>query len=63
MRKKIVVTGSSGFIGKNLCVKLSELGYEVLGIDLTKTGDNRCKEIEMDFLSNEINKFLDENSM
>ena len=63
MRKKIVVTGSSGFIGKNLCVKLSELGYEVLGIDLTKTGDNRFKEIEMDFFRNEKNKFLDENSI
>ncbi len=63
MREKIVVTGSAGFIGKNLCVKLSEIGFEVLGVDLTKTGDDRFKEIEMNFFSNEINRFLDENSI
>jgi len=29
---KILVTGSSGFIGKSLTRKLSELGYEVIGL-------------------------------
>ena len=30
---KIIVTGSSGFIGMNLCIKLLELRHEVVGID------------------------------
>jgi nucleoside-diphosphate-sugar epimerase len=44
-------------------VKLAEIGFEVLGVDLTKTGDSRFKEIEMDFFSDEINRYLDENSI
>ena len=30
---KIVVTGSAGFIGSTLAIKLLELGFDVLGID------------------------------
>ena len=30
---KILVTGSNGFIGKNLCLFLKERQYEVLGFD------------------------------
>jgi nucleoside-diphosphate-sugar epimerase len=36
--KKILVTGSEGFIGKALVKKLSELGYSTLGFD-TANGD------------------------
>lgn len=36
---KILVTGANGFIGKNLCVKLSELGY----IDVVKIGRDTPK--------------------
>lgn len=31
--KKILVTGSSGYIGQNLCLYLSKLGYHVTGLD------------------------------
>lgn len=31
--RKVLVTGSTGFIGKRLCSHMAELGYEVLGID------------------------------
>ncbi|WP_039860627.1 NAD-dependent epimerase/dehydratase family protein [Photobacterium sp. SKA34] len=35
---KILVTGANGFIGKNLCLKLSELGYQdVIKIDRTNS--------------------------
>ena len=30
---KILVTGSAGFIGSALCLKLLELNYSVVGID------------------------------
>ena len=33
MNKRIIVTGSSGFIGMHLCLSLLNDGYEVLGID------------------------------
>lgn len=33
MMKKIIVTGSEGFIGKALCRELSKRGVEVIGID------------------------------
>ena len=32
-KKKIIVTGSAGFIGYSLCMKLLERGDELLGID------------------------------
>ena len=37
MSQKILVTGSSGFIGFHLCKKLLNYGYEVLGIDNMNT--------------------------
>jgi len=37
----ILVTGAAGFIGSNLCWKLTELGYDVVGIDAFKIGSNR----------------------
>ena len=32
----ILVTGSNGFIGKHLCLKLNRLGYNVFSYDLDK---------------------------
>ena len=31
---EIVVTGSSGFIGLNLCQRLADAGYDVYGVDI-----------------------------
>lgn len=33
MKRKILVTGTAGFIGFHLCKALLELGYEVIGLD------------------------------
>ena len=37
--KKVLVTGSSGFIGRHLIIKLKELGYYVIGLDLVNIDD------------------------
>ena len=39
--KRILVTGSSGFIGNELCQQYSDLGYKFIGIDLVKNSRNR----------------------
>jgi nucleoside-diphosphate-sugar epimerase len=37
--KKILVTGSDGFIGKHLCLALNQLGHTVYAVDRTLGGD------------------------
>lgn len=37
--KKVLVTGSSGFIGRHLIIKLKQLGYYVIGLDLVNIDD------------------------
>ena len=37
--KKILVTGHRGFIGQNLSTRLTQLGYEVEGWELSDIGD------------------------
>ncbi len=33
-KKRVLVTGSTGFIGTSLCAHLSDLGYHVVGLDI-----------------------------
>ena len=33
MNNKVLITGTAGFIGFHVAIKLAELGYEVWGID------------------------------
>jgi len=40
--KKVLVTGSSGYIGQHLCLYLSKLGYEVIGLDRRDIGGVGC---------------------
>ncbi|WP_318514002.1 UDP-2-acetamido-2,6-beta-L-arabino-hexul-4-ose reductase [Photobacterium leiognathi] len=49
---KILVTGSNGFIGKNLCLKLEELGYsDVVKFDRNNTEDELKTSLkEVDFI-------------
>ena len=34
-KQKILVTGAAGFIGSYLVKALAELGYEIVGLDIT----------------------------
>lgn len=38
LNKKILVTGSSGYIGKHLCLYLAKCGYHVTGLDMVGDG-------------------------
>jgi UDP-glucuronate 4-epimerase len=60
---KIVVTGTAGFIGSTLAIKLLELGFDVLGIDNHNDYyEVKLKEDRVERLSkykNYIHKILD----
>ena len=50
--KKIIVTGSAGFIGFSLCIKLLERGEYVVGIDNhNKYYDPQLKEARFEELT------------
>ena len=42
--KKIIVTGSAGFIGSFVCLKLLERGNDVIGIDNNLKKINNLKK-------------------
>ena len=54
---KALVTGSSGFIGSNLCKRLLENGYEVLGID---PNENSIQDENFQFFSGRFTDLLDD---
>ncbi len=61
--KKILVTGSAGFIGSHLCESLIERGYKVIGIDNMSNGkENNLKKIvknnNFEFYKYDINNEL-----
>lgn len=57
------MTGSSGFIGQKLTLKLLDLGHDVTGIDLVKTTEARFREIEIDFSNEKIEHYLNEDTV
>ena len=56
--KKILVTGVAGFLGSHLAEKLSELNYEVVGVDDMSGGykDNVTKNVKFLVYSLTFNK-------
>ena len=57
--EKILVTGSSGFIGMHICKKLLNQGHTVLGIDNMNTYyDVKLKISRLDVLRSSKNFFL-----
>ena len=57
--KKVLVTGSAGFIGFHLCRLLIVEGFEVFGLDaMTDYYDVRLKQERHRLLSTGTNRFL-----
>ena len=57
MKKKVLITGSKGFIGKNLTPYLESLNYEVYGIDLNCIENDRQFKIDINDYD-ELNKIF-----
>lgn len=57
MKDKVLITGSNGFIGKNLLSYLQSLNYDVYGLDLNCTDNNRQFEIDINDYD-ELNKIF-----
>ena len=45
--KKILITGTSGFIASYLYTRFSEDGFEILGLDKKKPNDSRVENFEV----------------
>ena len=57
MNKKILITGSAGFIGFHLCKKLISNGFQVIGIDnINDYYDIGLKKKRLDILTQSSNK-------
>jgi nucleoside-diphosphate-sugar epimerase len=62
--KRILVTGAAGLIGHNLCKKLLNDGYDVIGLDNFITGEKKniaplLKNSRFKFIKHDINKNLE----
>ena len=59
---KILITGAAGFIGSHLCLKLLELGHQIIGVDnLNNYYDIKLKQDRLklikDYAKNNGKKF------
>ncbi|MBT4824930.1 NAD(P)-dependent oxidoreductase [Candidatus Woesearchaeota archaeon] len=55
--KRVLVTGASGFIGSNLCLKLKDMGVEVITLSRTKNKeleDKKIKQYEGEITNQEL---------
>ena len=46
--KTLVLTGSSGFVGEKLAAAAIKQGFDVIGIDIKKSENLQCKQLELD---------------
>lgn len=53
---KILITGGSGLVGKHLCIKLQEKGYEVAILSRSKNELSKIPTYTWDVDKNEIDK-------
>jgi nucleoside-diphosphate-sugar epimerase len=62
MKKKIVVSGSSGFVGSKLVNKLIESGHEVIGIDKVENPATNLETHIIDLKDPSLNELIPNNS-
>jgi nucleoside-diphosphate-sugar epimerase len=54
LKQTLVITGSSGFVGENLAIRAITEGFHVIGIDLKKSTNLDCKQLEIDLASQDF---------
>lgn len=59
----IVITGSSGFVGRKLALTLINQGFKVIGIDTHRNNDLDCKQLELDLAEDDFFLELPENAI
>jgi len=62
-KQSLVITGSSGFVGENLAIKAITEGFDVIGIDLKKSTNLDCKQLEIDLASQDFYDKIPEGSI
>ena len=53
-KQTLVITGSSGFVGEKLAVRAISEGFDVIGIDIKKSMNLDCKQLELDLASQDF---------
>lgn len=53
-KQTLVVTGSSGFVGEKLATKAIAEGFDVIGIDVKKSTNLDCRQLEIDLISQDF---------
>ena len=53
-KQTLVITGSSGFIGEKLAIRAIAEGFDVIGIDIKKSMNLDCKQLEIDLASQDF---------
>ena len=58
--KQLVITGSSGFVGRRLVEVALSRGFAVIGVDLASTESLRCKQFALNLNSENIAHLIPE---
>ena len=53
-KQTLVITGSSGFVGEKLATKAIAEGFDVIGIDVKKSTNLDCRQLEIDLISQDF---------
>ena len=53
-KQTLVITGSSGFVGEKLAIRAVAEGFDVIGIDIKKSMNLDCKQLELDLVSQDF---------
>jgi nucleoside-diphosphate-sugar epimerase len=53
-KQTLVITGSSGFVGEKLVTKAIAEGFDVIGIDVKKSTNLDCRQLEIDLISQDF---------